>query len=804
MANEGLETVLTQKELNRVYRFGRFVIDVSSRELRKDDVEVVVQPRVFDLLVYLIENNERAVDKDELQDAVWPGMVITETALTRAVMKARKAVDDDAATQATIKTLHGHGYRFIADRISEEPASVSATQSVESGLLSVASQQGDTKKISAKLALTIIVALLLVVSVSWIVLRPHESLASDTRIAVLPLTDKSNNPELAWASLGLMSYATNLIKLDGSLQVVPDGNVVSLTSNFSWNGVLDDPQSVELIEKLRRVYGASHIVSMELETQGVALRMNYGLLGPDGTLQRGTLVGDQGTELTQGVVQSVFGLLLRKRHIGGDAILVSEDPFNNEAFARGMSLTLAGRCAEAVKYYEVIIEQEPELFAPRFENAACLRILGEWEQAESILDGLISEQRALGANLLLAKSLMTQGILYNRTGRLDLAEQAHNEALTLSDTVGDRELSAKILQNLAIVMDDRSQFEEAEELLDLAVLAYREAGLEFLPGQLYSGKANIRMAQGELAEAELFLEQALIAFREIGDRRNEAMMLNNTGYLKRRQGKLLEAEQYHMRSLEIREDIGDRVGVGRVYGMLGVVYTSLGNYEDAKMAAESALEIARETKDRLFEATSLAQLADVERALGNYESARQNYAQGRSVFVEIQDQMRVLQSDLKLARLDLIDNRLEAAETTTLLVLDESRDNDLLQPEVQSLELLGDIAVARGDRATAIAEFKAALERVREASWTGKENTLGTKLANVFLDESDIESAAPLIGALSGQEPNVQSLKVQARYAFDRGNAETAVKLMKQAKLLAGKHWAEESEDTLLKYLDAN
>jgi tetratricopeptide (TPR) repeat protein len=259
-----------------------------------------------------------------------------------------------------------------------------------------------------------------------------------------------------------------------------------------------------------------------------------------------------------------------------------------------------------------------------------------------------------------------------------------------------------------------------------------------------------------------------------------------------------------MRSLEIREDIGDRVGVGRVYGMLGVVYTSLGNYEDAKMAAESALEIARETKDRLFEATSLAQLADVERALGNYESARQNYAQGRSVFVEIQDQMRVLQSDLKLARLDLIDNRLEAAETTTLLVLDESRDNDLLQPEVQSLELLGDIAVARGDRATAIAEFKAALERVREASWTGKENTLGTKLANVFLDESDIESAAPLIGALSGQEPNVQSLKVQARYAFDRGNAETAVKLMKQAKLLAGKHWAEESEDTLLKYLDAN
>jgi DNA-binding winged helix-turn-helix (wHTH) protein/tetratricopeptide (TPR) repeat protein len=804
LAHEGLETVLTQKEKNRVFRFGRFLIDISSRELRKDGVEVVIQPRVFDLLIYLIENHERAVDKDELQDAVWPGMVITETALTRAVMKARKAVDDDASTQATIKTLHGHGYRFIAELVSDQPLPVPPIQTAGPVDKQVEPQPDESRKFSLKLVMAVFVALVLVASLTWVVLRPHEGLASDTRIAVLPLTDKSDNPELAWASLGLMSYATNLINLDGALQVVPDGNVVSLTSNFLWNGNLDDPETAELIEKLRRVYGASHIVSMELESQGIALRMNYGLLGPDGSLQRGTLVGDQGTELTQGVVQSIFGLLLRKRYIGGDATLVSEDPFNNEAFARGMSLTLEGRCAEAVNYYEVIIEQEPGLFAPRFEKAACLRILGESEVAESILDELIIEQRELGTEQLLAKSLMTLGILYNRTGRLDLAEQAYKEALTLSEAVADRVLSAKILQNLSIVVKDRSQFEEAEELLDLAVLAYQEAGLEVLPGQLYSGKANLRMAKGELVEAELFLGQALQSFREIGDRRNEAMMLNNTGYLKRRQGKLLDAEQYHLRSLEIREQIGDRVGVGRVYGMLGVVYTSLGRYDDAKMASESALEVALETNDRLFEATSLAQLADVEKALGNYAAARQSYQQGRLVFVDIQDQMRVLQSDLKLARLDLIENRLDFAESTALLVLEESRENDLMQPEVQALELLGDIEAKRGDRPAAISELREALERVREASWTGKENTLGIKLANLFLDESDLDSAAPLVGALSGQEPNVQSLKVQARYAFERGDAENALKLMQQAKKLAGENWANESETTLLQYQGAN
>ena len=106
---------------NRIFRFGQCTIDLARRELKRDGEEVEVQPRVFDLLVYLATHAERAIDKDELQDAVWPGMFITETALTRAVMKARKAVGDDASRQQVIKTIHGHGYRFVAT-LEEESA----------------------------------------------------------------------------------------------------------------------------------------------------------------------------------------------------------------------------------------------------------------------------------------------------------------------------------------------------------------------------------------------------------------------------------------------------------------------------------------------------------------------------------------------------------------------------------------------------------------------------------------------------------------------------------------------------------
>ncbi|MEM7220733.1 MAG: winged helix-turn-helix domain-containing protein [Pseudomonadota bacterium] len=99
--------------ISKVYSFGEFEIDEARITLTAAGDPVAVQRRVWDLLLYLVKNRDRVVDKDELQDAVWPGMVITETALTRAVMKARRAVADDATSPRWIKTVHGRGYHFV-------------------------------------------------------------------------------------------------------------------------------------------------------------------------------------------------------------------------------------------------------------------------------------------------------------------------------------------------------------------------------------------------------------------------------------------------------------------------------------------------------------------------------------------------------------------------------------------------------------------------------------------------------------------------------------------------------------------
>jgi adenylate cyclase len=84
-----------------------------------------VEPKVFDLLVHLVLHRDRSVSKDELQDAIWPRTIVTEGALTRCVMKVRRAIGDDSGD--AIKTVRGHGHRFsgpvdaVRDPASRQP-----------------------------------------------------------------------------------------------------------------------------------------------------------------------------------------------------------------------------------------------------------------------------------------------------------------------------------------------------------------------------------------------------------------------------------------------------------------------------------------------------------------------------------------------------------------------------------------------------------------------------------------------------------------------------------------------------------
>src|SRR5690242_8120012 len=97
------------------YRFGDVVLDTDTYELRTAGGPVDVEPQVFDVLVHLLSQRARVVPKDELLDAVWGDRFVSESALTTRIKQARQAVGDSGQAQRVIKTVHGRGYRFVAD-----------------------------------------------------------------------------------------------------------------------------------------------------------------------------------------------------------------------------------------------------------------------------------------------------------------------------------------------------------------------------------------------------------------------------------------------------------------------------------------------------------------------------------------------------------------------------------------------------------------------------------------------------------------------------------------------------------------
>lgn len=97
------------------YLFGDYVVDVACLELRhRDGTPEHLEPRVMDLLVYLLEHRDRVVPKEELLDQVWATRFVSETALTSCLRSARRAVGDSGEAQAVIRTVHRRGYQFVA------------------------------------------------------------------------------------------------------------------------------------------------------------------------------------------------------------------------------------------------------------------------------------------------------------------------------------------------------------------------------------------------------------------------------------------------------------------------------------------------------------------------------------------------------------------------------------------------------------------------------------------------------------------------------------------------------------------
>ena len=142
---------------SHVIRFQNFELDTALFELREAGERIPIEPQVFDLLVFLARNGNRTVTKEEIFATIWGDRIVSDAALSSQIKAARRALGDDGASQHTITTVHGRGFRFIApvenakpgpaadadeNRRSDVPAAVTGKPSV--AVLPFANQNSDS------------------------------------------------------------------------------------------------------------------------------------------------------------------------------------------------------------------------------------------------------------------------------------------------------------------------------------------------------------------------------------------------------------------------------------------------------------------------------------------------------------------------------------------------------------------------------------------------------------------------------------------------------------------------------------
>src|SRR6516165_3143654 len=107
------------------FLFENHVLDVGRRELCCAGEGIALEPQVFDLLLYLIENRDRVVGKDELFDKVWDGRIVSESTLTSRINAVRRAVNDNGRDQQLVRTIARKGFRFVGEVHAQQLAAKS-------------------------------------------------------------------------------------------------------------------------------------------------------------------------------------------------------------------------------------------------------------------------------------------------------------------------------------------------------------------------------------------------------------------------------------------------------------------------------------------------------------------------------------------------------------------------------------------------------------------------------------------------------------------------------------------------------
>lgn len=445
-----------------IYRFGKREIDCTGYRLYSVEnglkEAIPIEPQVFDLLRYLVENRDRLITRDELFENLWVGKVISDTTLSGHIKFARKAIGDDGQKQNLIKTVRGRGYQFVGSVLVEDKNISSPAPHL--------TQQQDISQIDS-------------------IVRSKRG----PLVAVLPFLNRSSDPEQQYFSEGMSEDITTELSRFSDIQVLARNSAFKYSANSSNTQQYDEPSLDYLVEgSVRRT--------------GDKIRINAQLNDADNNQQlwaekfdcKLDQVFDVQDKIIESIVSTISGQLKKVEMVRASARATS----NLQAYdhlLRGLAFHKNGytsyeNYSKASKEFAKAIELDPHFARARAWKICSKANMWDLRTKEMINEVLEEAKFALSLDASESETHRILGALYMYAREFELSRYHYSEARKLSPN--DAHIAVQMGRFLAYT----DRLEEALELILHAKLLN-----PFHPGWYWQELGVVYYSMNEFEEA---------------------------------------------------------------------------------------------------------------------------------------------------------------------------------------------------------------------------------------------------------------------------------------------------------------
>jgi DNA-binding winged helix-turn-helix (wHTH) protein/TolB-like protein/tetratricopeptide (TPR) repeat protein len=396
------------------YEFGEFRVDAVKRRLSRANGTIIpLTPKVFDLLLYLVQNNGRVIEKDELMLEVWPDTIVEESNLSQNVSILRRVLGEKRGEHQFIVTVPGRGYKFVAEVGKVDPA--------EEGLRDPENLEDNAaslpRRVSVSHKFIIFAVLILVMSIGTAYYFLNKSIKTNPApsiktIAVLPFKPLVADNRDEVLEMGMAD--TLIARLSGNGEII----VRPLSSVRRFGNLEQDAQSAG------RELGVDSVLDGNVQRWGDKMRVNVRLVGTvDGaTLWSGTF-DEKFTDIfvvQDAIAQKVVAALALRLSIEDKGRLNGRGTENFEAYR----LYLQGRyhalkstppeIRQGIEFYKQAIATDQSYaiaYAGMAQAFATLPITSDVPPNEAFPQAKAAAQKALEIDSNLAEAHIILGVV---------------------------------------------------------------------------------------------------------------------------------------------------------------------------------------------------------------------------------------------------------------------------------------------------------------------------------------------------------------------------------------------------------